>query len=613
MMNQIKSPLSYLLVCGLLLLSQPAAALHSVMLAVPDHAEEALNWCGPATGKMIMGGYPSGSCTVSQEDIWMSIQANKVESQWDTDPAGLRETLKSGLLCPLPPSASWSIYARTDAESLMHSIAYWMTVNNYPAAGLMDTSPHNSHLPHGEHWVAIRGIITDEDPTTHSDVELEFIWFNDPAVDLGDPALVRFVSGDTWYSEQFPVSKAGSSYLGKYVAIIEPPQIAGRAVAAMPVLMGKLIMPDEARQFAKRWIKEYKLADYESYQSLRGATQLEPLLVNAEHGGYYIIPYSTDKQQQLASSAIIVNAYTGAFQEVGSFAPVPYLSKEAAIELTQQQLGSKTDNISAELIYPQGERVISRYFPIWKVSADNRDYGVTRQGKFLNTLPTREFFVVAPGKSPAGLAFDKSHLWSLDRDQKNLNSFDPQSGALQHSYPLRLKDPRALSHSDTDLWIADQEERKLVAINPNTGEQRTSFNLPIPTEKGFNSIEGMAWDGNYLWIAYFAGFSSSINKIDPANGELLQSIYADCHPKGLESDGTHLWTLCYNGESKPAVIDQRRIMDAEHEMLKTRQFIKTIEGKAPSGLTYDGQYLWYNDQQKNRVRRVFPGNTTHNK
>jgi len=607
MTKQIKSPLSYLLAYSLLLLfAQPAAALHSVMLAVPEYPEEALTWCGPATGKMLMEGYPTGSCTVLQEDIWMSIQANKVESQWDTDPVGLKEALKT--LCP--PASTWSVHSRTDAEALMHSVAYWMTVNNYPAAGLMSTAPHNGYTAHSEHWVAIRGIITDDNPTTHSSTPLRFVWFNDPAVDLGDPALVRFVSGATWYSEQFPVSKAGSSYIGRYVAVIEPPEFTGRLVAPMQMLIGKLITPKAAREFAKRWITQYKLTDYESYQSLRNAVQLEPLLVNAGHGGYYIVPYSNDKDQRLASSAIIVNAYSGDFQEVGSFAPVSYLSKEEAIKLTAQQLGKKTGNISAELVYPQGERVVSRYFPLWKVTADNHSYGVSRQGKFMNTLPTTEFFVAAPGKKPVGLAFDKQHLWSLDQKQKTVNSFDPKSGALQHSHPLNLKDPRAISYNGTDLWIADQDERKLVAINPQTGEQRASLPLPIPKEKGFNSIEGMAWDGQHLWIAYFAGFSSTLNKIDPANGELLQSVFADCHPKGLESDGTHLWVLCYNGESNPAVIDQRKIMDKDHEMLRTRQFIKTIEGKAPSGLAYDGQYLWYNDQQKNRVLRVFPGNTT---
>ena len=605
MNNHIKSPLSYLLACGLLV-SQPAAALHSVMLDVPAHAEEALNWCGPATGQMLMEGYPSSGCSVLQEDIWMSIQANKVESQWDTDPVGLREAMKT--LCP--PVSTWSVHSRTDAQTLMHSVAYWMTVNNYPAAGLMSTTPHNDYTAHNEHWVAIRGIITDLDPTTNSSVELKFIWLNDPGVDLGDPPLVRFVSGGAWYGEMFPVSKAGSSYIGKYVAVIEPPKVPGRAIAAMPVLVGKLITPDAARKFAQRWITEHKLANYDEYQSLRDGVQFEPMLVNAEHGGYFIIPYAS-KEQPLASSAIIVNAYTGAFQEVGSFAPVAYLPKGRAIELAAKQIGKKTDKISAELVYPQGERVVSRYFPIWKVTADNRSYGVTRQGKFLNTLPGSEFFVAAPSKKPVGLAFDKVHLWSLDREQKTVNSFDPKSGAPLRSYPVKLKDPRALSYNGTDLWIADQGERKLIAIDPKTGEQRASFNLPIPVEKGFDSIEGMAWDGKYLWIAYYAGFSSSLNKIDPSNGKLLQSVFVDCHPKGLESDGTHLWTLCYNGESKPAVIDQRKIMDTGHQMLRTRQFIKSIEGKSPSGLVYDDQYLWYVDQQKNRVLRVFPGNTSN--
>jgi DNA-binding beta-propeller fold protein YncE len=604
MKNRTTSPLSYLLACGLLL-SQPASALHSVMLAVPTYSEEALTWCGAATGQMLMDGYPSGSCSILQQDVWMSIQNNKVESQWDTDPVGLAKAMNT--LCP--PIGSWSVRSRTDEEELMHSVAYWFTKNNYPAAGLMSTTTHNSYLAHSEHWVAIRGIITDLDPTTNPSVTLEHVWFNDPAVDLGDPALVRFVTGTTWYSEMFPVSKAGSTYIGKHVAIIEPPVFTGKAIAKMPVLIGKLITPDDAKKYATRWIKEYKLTEYESYKMLKEATSLEPMLVNAEHGGYYIIPYTNSPDKKLASAAIIVNAYTGDFEEVGSFAPISYLSKQQATSVAITQLGKNAKITKAELIYPLGERIVSRYFPIWKVTSNNRSYGITRQGEFLNKVPTQEFFVSPPSKRPVGLTFDTGRFWSLDREKKTLQSFDPYSGAPLSSYPLKLEEPRALAYSGNDVWIADQGTRKLVAIDPETGKQQSSFDLPIPEEKGFQSIEGMAWDGKYLWIAYFAGFSSSLNKIDPKNGELIQSIFADCHPKGIESDGTNLWTLCYNGKNKPTVIDQRPILELQHEILRSRKFIKSIDAIDPSGLAYDGNYLWYSDRQTNRVLRAFPMST----
>ena len=200
-----------------------AGPLHSVMLTVPDHPEEALNWCGPATGQMLMGGYPSGSCTVLQEDIWVAIQGHKVETMWDTDPKGLEGALNS--LCA--PTGSWHVYSRNSPQELMFQVAYWMTKNSYPVALLKDTLSHNSYTSHKEHWIAVRGVITDVDPTTPgtTSVNLQYVWFNDPAVDLGSPSIERFVSGSTWYSEFLPVSKVGSSFHGKYVAVIEPPRI----------------------------------------------------------------------------------------------------------------------------------------------------------------------------------------------------------------------------------------------------------------------------------------------------------------------------------------------------------------------------------------------------
>lgn len=373
-------------VCTVLLFvsSLQAQPLHSVMLSMPEYSEEALTWCGPATAQMIMKGYPSGSCFVLQEDIWIAIQSYKAEAMWDTDPRGLKGAMNH--LCP--PAGTWVVYSKTDPGKLMHSVAYWMTTNNYPAAGLLNTLPHNSYAAHAERWIAIRGIVTDADPTTNSSVTLQFVWFNDPAPEnLADPCIVRYISGSTWYSEFQPVTKAGSSYHGKYVAIIEPPEFEGIAIAPVQVLTGKVIAAEEALEYATKWIDEYKLYEIRPYKILEKAKPLTPLLVNRNYGGYYIVPYALE-EGRLVQAAVLVNAYTGEFQEVGRFKPSRYMPKEEAIRVALEHLKVKEPKeIKAALVFPTKERVVSRYFPLWEVKVDRKLLAVNRQGKIYTKIP----------------------------------------------------------------------------------------------------------------------------------------------------------------------------------------------------------------------------------
>lgn len=594
---------------SILIFSSPASAqLHSVMLSVPDRPEEALDWCGPATGKMIMEGHPSGSCAILEEDIWMAIQSHKVETLWDTDPAGLRGAMMA--LCP--PAWNWSIYSKTDASSLIHSVARWMTINSYPVAGLLNTVSHNGYTAHEEHWVAIRGIVTDVDPTTNPSVNLEFVWFNDPAVPLGDPSIERFVSGSTWYSEFQPVNKAGSSYVGKYVAIIEPPEITGVALAQPEILVGRVILPAQALKYADQWIEKYKLYDMKPYGILKGAQALKPLLVNRNHGGYYIIPYA--RKGQLAEAAVIVNAYNGGFQEVGAFKPVEYMPEKEAVEIALKHvLGGINPQAEppgvprAELIYPQGERVVSRYFPIWKVTVNQTVIGINREGKIYTRMPSQEISIANPAKNPGGLAWDGSRLWSIDGKTKKLQQIDPLSGAVSRSLEVNVNRPKGMAFDGKSLWVADEETMKLLSVNPENGQVEKTIKMEVPPEKGFRSVEGLTWDGEHLWIAYFAGFSSSFNQLDPRDGRIVKSIFADCQPRGIASDGVYLWSVCYNGENLPAKIDRRKIAGKEHEMLRSREFVSDIEGRDPTGLVFDGQYLWYTDRRLQRTRKLFPG------
>lgn len=350
-------------------LTVSSCASHMVLLpAVPGHAEEALTWCGPATAKMVMAGYPTSPCVKEQYEAWAEIQANRVEAVWDTDPKGLEAALEN--LCP-PLGGGWSIFSNTDEEVLMYSVARWMTKNDYPVAALLNTQAHNSFAAHQEHWVTIKGIGTDADPTTTSTVNLQFVWFVDPAVPLGDPPLERLVAASTWYSEFQPVTKPSSSYVGKHVALIEPPETTGRAIAGSQVLTGRVVSAAQAVQNARRWIRVFRLAELEPFRGLAGAKPLEPILVNEEQGGYYLVPFSVEGDT--AGLAILVNAYTGAFQEVGAFAATSFMTRRQAIETATTTLAGAGDGLQAKAVFSAAAPLSSRYRPAWQVQLPDQE------------------------------------------------------------------------------------------------------------------------------------------------------------------------------------------------------------------------------------------------
>ena len=593
--------------------SQP---LHSVMLSVPAYSEEALNWCGPATAQMVMEAYPSGACSVLQEDAWAQILLNKTESQWDTDPMGMRGALKT--LCP--PPGTWSVYHKVDPADLMFRVAYWMTRNSFPVPIVKDTVAHNTYTAHEEHWIAIRGIITDADPTTTSSVNLENVWFNDPSpANLGDPPVIRFVTGTQWYDEFAPVTKVGSSYHGEYVAVIEPPQVTGVAIAKAKLLYGTLITPAKATEFAERWVKEKKLYDIESYKVLANAKPLPPLLVNKDHGGYFIVPYSTDGK--MAQVAVIVNAYNGEFEEVGAFKPIRYLTEKQAVEIATQtvkiappsgpaginpQPEPPINPKPAELVFPEGQQVVSRYFPIWQVTVNRQTVGVTQQQHVFTRMPRLQPSIPAAAALPRGLALDEKRFWLFDEKSAELKSVDKRSGAPLKNYKLDIKQVNASTFGGGSLWLADQATMKIVVVNPENGKVTKSLPLNYPKEKGFKTVTGMAWDGENLWLAIAAGFSSSINQIDPGTGEIKRSIFAECDPRGITIKEGVLYSVCFSGERLPAKIDRRTITDKDFEMQRSRQFILDADLKDPGALAHDGQYLYVLDRRLNKIIKYFP-------
>jgi len=384
---------------------------------VPLYGQEACCWCGAASAQMIMNGYPNAADRVFHPqgpptvppglpNCWDVIQANNstnpadVAAGWCTDPLGLRGCLRT--LNP-PPAGTWNIFSDANRGTVMFDILYWMNRNNYPVATL---------ISRGGHWVVIVGYITDVQPLAGSTPTLQQITIHDP--EPHNVGTQTIMTGAVWYATDYvgPVSAAGSWH-DQYVAVIEPPATKGIVKVIEIKRVGeKIILPREAIENARKAIDELELGKKPPYTILKkkGVRNLMPILVREEikpgleekkvpH--YYIVPFGFERETgecgvSLARLCIIVNAYTGQFEEITTFGkPVRYLPEKEAIDVVAKALHMKKEEIEkmlaektikATVMFQPSEITHIRAYPFWKITVKERVLYVDQLGKLYGTI-----------------------------------------------------------------------------------------------------------------------------------------------------------------------------------------------------------------------------------
>ncbi len=222
------------------------------------------------------------------------------------------------------------------------------------------------------------------------------------------------------------------------------------------------------------------------------------------------------------------------------------------------------------------------------------------------TPGNEELAVSIPAQRPAGITGAAGRLWILDGATAEILEMDAVSGEVLRRIELDLQAPKGLAFDGTLLWTADPAARQIHGFDAASGERAKTLPVQVPPEKGYRSVEALAWDGQHLWTAIAAGFSSSFNQIDSNSGEILRSLFADCDPRGLAIDSGRLWSLSFNGERHPPLVDQRALSSEESAVVRSRRFLRQAGGRDPSGLFFDGQFLWALDATARRATRFLP-------
>ena len=195
-----------------------------------------------------------------------------------------------------------------------------------------------------------------------------------------------------------------------------------------------------------------------------------------------------------------------------------------------------------------------------------------------------ETYIVPEGAT--GLAWDGEYLYcgiyGVNGDE--FYQIDPLDGSWQYAFNVpTLDDCYGLTYDGEHLWTTDHpspSSNPAIAMELDmNGNIISQFNLPD------HYMSGICYDEGDFWVSTYYDPDGFIYRLDDA-GNILQSFAApDNQPWDLCKENEFLWMADYWGDAL------YKIDPTDGSLIESH----ASEGIDPSGIVYDGQYLWYCD------------------
>jgi glutamine cyclotransferase len=205
-----------------------------------------------------------------------------------------------------------------------------------------------------------------------------------------------------------------------------------------------------------------------------------------------------------------------------------------------------------------------------KASAPSKD---KPQAKARAAEIVREYGPFAGATSIAGVTHDGQRVWAATGAR--LIAFDPESG--EQTRTLDCPCDAGTAFDGTHLYqIAEQRIDK---IDPANGNVLAS--IPAP---GHGNDSGMAWAEGSLWVGQHR--DRKIHQIDPATGAILRTIESNRFVTGVTWVDGELWHGTWEGDDS-----EIRRVDPDSGAVLER--LEMPPGTNVSGLESDGAGLFY--------------------
>lgn len=193
----------------------------------------------------------------------------------------------------------------------------------------------------------------------------------------------------------------------------------------------------------------------------------------------------------------------------------------------------------------------------------------------------------APGQYLCGLTWDGTYLWHSDQDALRIYAIDPADGSVVRTFSCA--DVRAdLAYDGAMLCQVGGRPKRLVLIDPETGD--VAGYRPILPANG--RVTGVEIGPEGLWLVLRAPNVVQLREY-PSMAILREYPVRGSGPSGL----TYAEGMVVFGEFESGTV---HVIDAE---TGAHVVSKELEGR-PTGMTWDGERLWYCDFPARAVRAL---------
>lgn len=161
--------------------------------------------------------------------------------------------------------------------------------------------------------------------------------------------------------------------------------------------------------------------------------------------------------------------------------------------------------------------------------------------------------------SPSGLCFVNGKLWIGASYGDSYGSLDPHDWKIENKFPVKQREDSAsqsyssMAYDGNYVWIAwhwmrysrpNSQTQLLLKVEPKTGIVIAEYPLPPGTRN--DMTHGLTFDGSLLWHAK----DHKLTSIDPSTGQVTAE-YTLSHIKrvsGLAWDDRALWISEFDGK-----------------------------------------------------------------
>jgi DNA-binding beta-propeller fold protein YncE len=211
------------------------------------------------------------------------------------------------------------------------------------------------------------------------------------------------------------------------------------------------------------------------------------------------------------------------------------------------------------------------------------------EAEIVNVIPS-------PAQYTADITFDGELLWVNGYNEYQLFGIDPITGDVVETLAISIQRPYGMTYKNGAFYIIDNNAKEIVVIDRYTGETIETKVLPqentYPT--GLEIIDD-AFYYNDPTSPYAAVEGDLTRKFNCTDTCYVDYTAVGDFPSGLAFDGDYLWST-------------DNVTQILHQVNKlTLEPVRTIQapgGIYPNGLTSNGEFLWISNNDADSIYQI---------